>query len=195
MDPPIHGLSTEDPDQSGLNPPLGPVVVETDTILFRSSPIHGTGGFAKCLISNGTRFIEYVGERISKAESMRRCEANNAYIFSLNEEQDLDGNVEWNPARFLNHSCAPNCEAENDEDRIWIVAIRDIQPSEEITFNYGYDLEEYKDFPCHCGSPKCVGFMVAEEFFEHMLSRKAGSSIPVESGNAGSLGAAAQSPA
>jgi uncharacterized protein len=187
MDAPKHGLSTEEPKQEEIIPLAGPVVVETDTILFRSSAIHGTGGFAKGLIRNGTRFIEYVGERISKAESLRRCEANNAYIFSLNEEQDLDGNVECNPARFFNHSCAPNCEAENDEDRIWIVATRDIQPGEEITFNYGYDLEEYKDFPCHCGSPQCVGYMVAQEFFEHVLSRKAGSLVCGEAGGAGSL--------
>jgi len=180
-------MSTGEPNRSGLNLPIGPVVVETDTIQFKSSPIHGTGGFAKSSIRNGTRIIEYIGERISKAESMRRCEANNAYIFSLNEEQDLDGDVEWNPARFLNHSCAPNCEAEKDEDQIWIIATRDIQSGEEITFNYGYDLEEYKDFPCHCGSPQCVGYMVAEEFFEHVIRRKAVSLVGDEAGNAGSL--------
>ena len=93
----------------------------------RTSPIHGLGGFAKTAICRGTRILEYVGERISKSESLRRCEQNNEFIFSLNDEQDLDGNVAWNPARFLNHSCAPNCEAEMEDDRIWIVARRDIQ--------------------------------------------------------------------
>jgi hypothetical protein len=105
---------------------------------------------------------------------LRRCEQNNAYIFTLNDEQDLDGNVPWNPARFINHSCAPNCEAEKDEDHIWVIATRDIQAGEEITFNYGYDLADYKDYPCLCGAPNCVGYMVAEEYFEHVLSRKAG---------------------
>ena len=150
-------------------------MAETELILFKDSPIHGTGGFAKTPIRKGTRIVEYLGERISKGESLRRCERNNGFIFTLNDEQDLDGNVAWNPARFINHSCAPNCEAEKDDDRIWIIATRDVRAGEEITFNYGYDLEDYKDYLCHCGSPQCVGYIVAEEFFEHVLSRRAGS--------------------
>ena len=142
--------------------------------MFQDSPIHGTGGFAKVAIRQGTQILEYVGEKISKGESLRRCEQNNPYIFLLSDEQDLDGNVAWNPARLINHSCTPNCEAEKDGDHIWVIAKCDIQAGEEITFNYGYDLEDYKDYPCHCGSPGCVGYMVAEEFFEHVLSRKAG---------------------
>src|SRR5664280_2420550 len=110
-------------------------VAETELVLFKGSSIHGTGGFAKAGIGQGTRILEYVGERISKGESLRRCEQNNAFIFTLTDEQDLDGNVPWNPARLFNHSCAPNCEAELDEERIWIVATRDILAGEEITFN------------------------------------------------------------
>ena len=63
------------------------------------------------------------------------------------------------------HGCAPNCEAELDEGRIWIVALRDIAAGEELSFNYGYDLTDYRDFPCRCGTSACVGFIVAEEFF------------------------------
>ncbi|HET7626600.1 MAG TPA: SET domain-containing protein-lysine N-methyltransferase [Verrucomicrobiae bacterium] len=140
-------------------------------LLIKNSPIHGTGGFAAANIPAGTWIIEYVGEKISKAESARRCELNNPYIFSVNDEYDLDGSVEWNPARFLNHSCEPNCEAQWDEDRIWIVALRDIAIGEEVTFNYGYDLEDYKEHPCGCGMRNCVGYIVAEEFFEHLRSR------------------------
>jgi hypothetical protein len=146
---------------------------ETELLLFKASPIHGTGAFAKVAIRKGTRVLEYVGERISKAESLRRCEGHNEYIFALNSEQDLDGNVAWNPARFINHSCAPNCEAQMEDGHIWIAARRDIQPGEEITFNYAYDLEDYMDYPCHCGSPGCVGYIVAEEFFDHVRNRKA----------------------
>jgi hypothetical protein len=148
-------------------------VFETELLVFKASLIHGLGGFAKAAIGKGTRVIEYVGERISKSESLCKCEGNNEFIFSLNEEQDLDGDVAWNPARLLNHSCAPNCEAELQEDRIWIVALRDIPAGEEITFNYGYDLVDYRDYPCRCGAPDCVGYIVAEEFFEHVLSREA----------------------
>lgn len=152
-----------------------PIVAETEWVVFRKSPIHGIGGFARRDIPAGTRVIEYVGERITKEESTRRCEANNQYIFCLNDRYDLDGNVPWNPARFLNHSCDPNCESELDEEaeRIWIVARRDIRAGEELTFNYGYDLSEYKDYPCNCGAPNCVGYIVAEAFFEHVRRQRA----------------------
>ncbi len=136
-----------------------------ETILFRDSPIHGTGGFARRELRAGTRVIEYVGRRIDKQESLRQCELENPYIFSLDEQHDLDGNVEWNPARLLNHSCAPNCEAQEEDGRIWIVAVRDIREGEEITFNYNYDLEEFREHPCRCGAPGCVGYIVAEEYF------------------------------
>ena len=130
------------------------------------------GCFATTHISKGTRLIEYVGERITKAEAAKRCEADNQYIFAIDDHVDLDGNVGWNPAKFINHSCAPNCEAELDNGRIWINAIRDILPGEEITFNYGYDLEGYEDHPCRCGASNCVGYIVAEEFFPHVLKNK-----------------------
>lgn len=144
------------------------IVAETEFVLFRSSPIHGTGGFARGDIAAETRILEYVGEKITKQESLARCEQNNEYIFALSEVQDLDGNVRWNPARFLNHSCEPNCEARLEAGRIWIVALRGIREGEELTFNYGYDLEEYREHPCVCGAKRCVGFIVAEEFFEHV---------------------------
>ena len=147
-------------------------ITETDLIVFKASPIHGTGAFAKVGITRGTHLIEYVGERIDKRESLRRCEANNEYIFALNDEQDLDGNVAWNPARFINHSCAANCDAELEDGHIWIVANRDLRAGEEITFNYGFDLEDYGDYPCRCRAPGCVGYIVAEEFFEHVRTRK-----------------------
>jgi uncharacterized protein len=148
-------------------------VAETDLLRFGRSPIHGTGGFAKQAICQRARVIEYAGERIPRPESLRRCEQNNQYIFRLNEELDLDGNVAGNPARFLNHSCVPNCEATLEQDRIWIVAIRDIRAGEEITINYGYDLDSYRDYPCRCGSPECVGYIVAEDFFEHVRRQRA----------------------
>jgi hypothetical protein len=131
------------------------------------STIEGRGLFAAREIPAGTSIVEYRGEKISKDESRRRCEAMNPYIFYLNAEFDLDGAVDWNPARLMNHSCDPNCEAELvDEGEIWIVAKRTISPGEELTFNYSYEPENLEDFPCRCGSPKCVGYMVAEEFFE-----------------------------
>jgi len=168
---PIHSLNSSPPE-----PARDPneIVAQTEWVVFRRSPIHGIGGFARKDIPAGTRILEYVGEKITKEESARRCEANNPYIFCLNDQYDIDGNVPWNPARFLNHSCRPNCETELDEagERIWILALRDIRAGEELTFNYGYDLTEYKDYPCNCGAPDCVGYIVAEEFFDHVRKQR-----------------------
>ena len=151
----------------------GEVICETELIQFRRSQIHGTGGYARANITKGTKLIEYVGRKITKAESEIQCEGDNVFIFTLDDEFDLDGNVGWNPARFINHSCAANCEAEWDEDRLWIVALRNIQPGEELSFNYGYDLEDYRDHPCLCGTTACVGYIVAEEYFEHVRKQTA----------------------
>lgn len=139
-----------------------------DAVEIRHSTIHGTGGFARRAIAKDEHVIDYVGEKITKAESLKRCEANNEYIFTLDEEFDLDGKVDWNPARFINHSCNPNCEAQLEEGRISIIALKDIASGEELTFNYGYDLEDYREHPCRCGATQCVGYIVAEEFFDHV---------------------------
>ena len=77
---------------------------DTDLVAFRSSGIHGLGGFARRRIRSGRRIIEYVGRQITKAESARLCEDQNVYIFTLDDDRDLDGNVDWNPARWLNQS-------------------------------------------------------------------------------------------
>lgn len=132
------------------------------------SPIHGLGVFATSEIPAGEKILEYVGERITKTESLIRCAASNAFIFALDDQWDLDGNVDWNPARFMNHSCVPNCDAVWRDGGIWIVSRRSLTPGEELTFNYGYDLESYREYPCGCRSPGCAGFMVAEEFLEHV---------------------------
>jgi uncharacterized protein len=147
-------------------------VTESEFLLFKSSSIHGIGGFARVDIPIGTRVIEYVGEIISKQESLVRCERSNEYIFAIDDERDLDGNVEWNPARFLNHSCEPNCEAQFVDGHIWLVAIRDVRAGEELTFNYSYDLADYREHPCRCGAKTCVGYIVAEEFFEHVRRQR-----------------------
>jgi uncharacterized protein len=149
-----------------------PFPAETPLLRFHSSPIHGLGAFAKQTVPDGARLIEYIGEKLDRAESLRRCQESNEYIFALNDKEDLDGNVEWNPARFINHSCAPNSEAVLENGRIWLLATRRIAAGEEITFNYGYDLEDYRDYPCHCASPDCVGFIVAEAFFDHVRRQR-----------------------
>lgn len=138
-------------------------MVETEHLIFKPSLIHGIGGFVRTDLKAGTRVVEYVGKRITKQESIECCRQGNEYVFRLDEETDLDGSVDWNPARYLNHSCGPNCEAELIEGHIWIVALRDLRAGEEVTFDYGYDLEEYRKHPCHCGAPQCAGFIVSAE--------------------------------
>ncbi len=145
-----------------------PIEEGNEFLEVRQSAIHGTGGYARRDIPAGTRIIEYVGEYISKAESERLCEADNEYIFTIDDEKDLNGKVSWNPARFINHSCEPNCEAEWDEGRIYINTLRAIQEGEELTFNYGYDLEDFHNHPCRCRTANCVGYIVAEEHFQHI---------------------------
>jgi len=142
--------------------------LETELISFRNSPIDRLGGFAKKKISRGARLIEYIGEKISKEESARRCEAENYYIFTLDDQWDIDGDKDWNPAKYINHSCAPNAESQVLDGHIWLYALRDIEPGEEITFNYGYDIENYKEHVCRCGAANCLGYMVAEEFFDEI---------------------------
>lgn len=147
-------------DPQSPNPSRQPV---NDWLEIGPSGIHGQGGYARRAIPAGTPIVEYTGERIDKAESARRCEAGNVYVFDINDDWDIDGSVPGNPARFLNHSCEPNCEAQQEENQVWIVARRDIAAGEELTFNYGYDLEAWRDYPCGCGTPGCLGFIVAED--------------------------------
>ncbi|MEM9282081.1 MAG: SET domain-containing protein-lysine N-methyltransferase [Verrucomicrobiota bacterium] len=144
----------------------------------RRSGIHGRGLFAKKKIPAGTYVIEYVGERISKDEANERGwaqmdhskETGDAavYIFTLNDKWDIDGNVPANAARLINHSCEPNCEAFIEDDKIWIAALRTIRKNEELFFNYGFDLENYKDHPCYCGTKNCVGYIAGEDFWPEL---------------------------
>lgn len=141
-------------------------IAQNDLFEVRASTIHGTGVFARADIAEGTKIVEYVGERLEREESLRRREDGNFFIFTVTDDFDIDGAVDWNPARFINHSCAPNCEAQEEDERIWIIAFRDIKAGEELSFNYGYELEDYEDHVCQCGASECLGFMVAEEYFD-----------------------------
>jgi uncharacterized protein len=144
-------------------------VVRTDVVKVRvwvhKSLIAGLGLFAAQDITQGTRILPYLGEKIAKAESARRLAQGNAYIFTFNERYDIDGTVLRNTARYSNHSCDPNCKVEKTTRTIWLVALRDIRDGEELTFNYGYDFDPdtYQDFPCRCGATQCCGYILARE--------------------------------
>ena len=133
-----------------------------------NSPINRQGLFAAQDITKGTRIIAYIGEKISRAESARRLQAGNAYIFPLNYRYALDGETLANTARYINYSCDPNCVVEKTHDTLWIVALRDIKEGEELSYNYGYDLEHYKDNPCNCGATNCCGYILAQQYWERV---------------------------
>lgn len=147
-----------------------------------SSSIHNRGLFAATDIPEDEYVIQYLGEIIKKKESTKR--ANNqhslslaedvgaVYIFELDDKTDIDGNFDWNIARLANHSCSPNCEAQNVEGEIWLVSLKDIKAGEEITFDYGYALEHWKDHPCLCGSDNCVGHIVRKEDWDKLKKLK-----------------------
>lgn len=154
---------------------------QSDLCEVRGSAIHGRGVYATCDIANEQQIIEYVGEYIDKEESERRAwkQAERAeengdaavYIFTLDKKWDIDGNVPWNDARLINHSCEPNCEAWIEGDEIYIYALRDINEGEELTFDYGFDVECYVDHICRCGTASCVGYIVSREQWDELAQR------------------------
>ena len=126
-----------------------------------TSRIAGKGLFAGQDIKKGTKIIRYTGEKITRQESDRRLAAGNVYIFGLNERYSIDGDTPQNTARFINHSCDPNCQTEQFGNTIWIIAIKDIQAGEELAYNYGYEVDDKPAEPCHCGAPNCCGYILA----------------------------------
>jgi uncharacterized protein len=138
---------------------------------LRRSPIQGLGGFARVDIPKGTRIIEYTGEKISNAEADRRYDdekmrRHHTFLFILNSRTILDAAVGGNEARFINHSCEPNCEAVIGRGHIWIESTRRIPAGTELVYDYQFeDDPEYTDddlrfYACRCGSPKCRGTIV-----------------------------------
>ncbi len=124
-------------------------------LVVRGSGVEGMGCYTTAPIRKGTRIIEYEGERISIAEGDRRYEGKErTYLFGLsNGRQVIDGQ---GMARYINHSCRPNCETEEEDGRIWIVALRHIRAGEELTYDYLlYDGEG--EAGCACGARRCRG--------------------------------------
>jgi uncharacterized protein len=137
----------------------------------RGSPVHGLGVFALRRIRKGTRIVEYLGERVSHQEADRRYESKDAndahtFLFIVDSRTVIDAGVDGNDARFLNHSCNPNCESVIENRRVFIEAVRTIEPGEEMTYDYQIQREDddppgiEEVFACHCGSPQCRGTML-----------------------------------
>jgi len=136
--------------------------------------MHGLGAFAIRRIPAGTRLIEYAGERLTPAEADARYPdqpgvPHHTCLFAIDDDIVIDAAVSGNDARFINHSCDPNCDAIVEDDRIWIETIRDVEQGDELAYDYAFVLKERhtpaakKRFPCRCGSARCRGTMLAKK--------------------------------
>lgn len=143
-----------------------------DRIEVRKSGVHGRGVYAKGRIRKGARIIEYVGRRRpwKEAQEAPPLDPKRPYytmLFSLDNGDVIDAAVGGNEARWINHSCDPNCETWEDDDRIFVHALRGLQPGEELFYDYKMVPSERrtkkleKEFGCLCGTAKCRGTMLA----------------------------------
>lgn len=144
----------------------------------RRSRIHGNGVFAAADLPAGTRLVEYKGLRRTHEDADERygdsLDTGHTFLFTLNDDYLIDANVDGNVARWINHSCAPNCQAVLEEDaggdpqrdRVFIESLRDIAAGEELTYNYGIRLSVphtaklKKQWACRCGAAECTGTML-----------------------------------
>ena len=143
----------------------------SSSIEVRDSALHGLGVFATKRIKKGARVVEYLGERVSHAEADRRYDDkdesdNHTFLFIVDGRTVIDAGVDGNEARFINHGCDPNCESVIQERRVFIEAIRDIAPGEELTYDYQIQREAHDPpnidviFACRCGAASCRGSML-----------------------------------
>ena len=152
----------------------------SDWIYVKESSIHNKGVFAAKNIPKGTKIIEYIGEKISKEEADKRMERDvkngTFYVFELNDEYDIDGLTGGSDAIYINHTCAPNCEIDIIDDKIWIISIKDIKEHEELSYDYAFDLDHNTlKHKCLCGHKNCIGYIVnsnKEKELKQMLSNK-----------------------
>ncbi len=144
-------------------------------IQVRRSGVHGKGVFALRDLAKGELVVEYLGEIISWDEALDRHphdpeQPNHTFYFHVDEDRVIDGGVNGNAARWLNHSCAPNCESEIDDDgRVFIRARRHIVAGEELNYDYRLVIDERytpklkAEYPCWCGSKQCRGTLLASK--------------------------------
>ncbi len=141
-------------------------------IQVRRSGVHGKGVFALAKLKKGEQIIEYKGEVIDWPEALRRhphdpSDPNHTFYFHIDDGNVIDAKVGGNAARWINHACKPNCEADEVEGRVFIKALRKIRPGEELFYDYGLIIDEpytrklKKQFECRCGAKKCRGTMLA----------------------------------
>ena len=143
-------------------------------IQVRRSGVHGKGVFALQPIAAGERIIEYKGEVIGWPEALRRHphdpdDPNHTFYFHVDDKHVIDANVNGNAARWINHACEPNCQADEVDGRIFIRALTDLEPGDELFYDYGLVIDERytpklkREYECRCGSPRCRRTMLARK--------------------------------
>jgi len=153
-------------------------------IQTRRSAVHGNGVFAVQDIAEGETVIEYKGEVITWKEALRRhphdpSQPNHTFYFHIDDGRVIDGGVKGNAARWINHSCEPSCEADEQDGRVYIKAIRNIAAGEELSYDYGLIIDEpytkklKAEFPCWCGSRNCRGTLLAAKPDDKPRKKKA----------------------
>ena len=137
-------------------------------IAARRSGIHGRGVFAVSPIAVGSRLIEYKGVRMTEAESdAMGTESTHTFLFMMDNNEVIDGGRNGTTSRWINHSCAPNCEADEQKGRVFIKALRNIPAGQELFYDYGlvidakYTKKLKAEYPCWCGAPNCRGTLLA----------------------------------
>jgi uncharacterized protein len=157
--------------------------------VLRKSVIQGTGAFAVRRIRKGQRIIEYTGERIGQEEADRRYDdeamkRHHTFLFAIEDDVILDAATAGNDSRYINHSCDPNCQAVDEDGRIFIEAIRNIQPGTELTYDYRFERDpddpddREKLYPCNCGTARCRGTLLAPPKRKRKAVRKGKSVKP-----------------
>ncbi len=142
----------------------------------RKSKVHGKGIIATENIKKNTKIIQYIGEKVTKREGDKRSEkrinkylnsetTGSVYIFELDNKYDIDGSVLYNKARYINHSCEPNCEVDITNGEIWISSIKKIKKGDELSYDYGYEFNknDFRDHRCKCGAKECIGFIISSD--------------------------------
>jgi len=142
------------------------VELELAPVAVKKSKVHGRGVFARGKIAAGAPVLEYVGKHLTPAEA-RRLHPESGYLLNVDARTTIDGSDERNTARFLNHSCAPNLELLVYKKRVFLIALRDIERGEELTYDYNLVIHGDVDVPtalaetaCACGAPSCRGTML-----------------------------------
>lgn len=142
--------------------------------VVRHSKVHGNGVFARRKIAAETRLIEYRGERVTWKEACRRKASDeenpyHTFFFTLDDGKIIDAGVRGNDARWINHSCAPNCEPREENGRVYIYSLRDIRRGEELAYDYGLIIEDRhtpalkRAYACRCGAANCRGTMLEQK--------------------------------